>query len=123
MTVNVGSGVVASTSSTPKISLRGVTKAFGDNVVLRDFSLDVSAGEVVSLIGASGSGKTTVLRCINLLEQIDDGAVLLDGEDPNTSWRERPNPTKAASCMAARARDRARRSRQGRSTKSPEHRA
>ena len=60
---------------TAKVSLRGVTKAFGDNVVLRDFSLDVSAGEVVSLIGASGSGKTTVLRCINLLEQVDDGEI------------------------------------------------
>ncbi|NBN97086.1 MAG: amino acid ABC transporter ATP-binding protein, partial [Actinobacteria bacterium] len=93
MTVNVGSGVVASTSSTPKISLRGVTKAFGDNVVLRDFSLDVSAGEVVSLIGASGSGKTTVLRCINLLEQIDDGAVLLDGDEVSAVGRD-PNPVR-----------------------------
>lgn len=93
MTVNVGSGVVASTSSTPKISLRDVTKAFGDNVVLREFSLDVSAGEVVSLIGASGSGKTTVLRCINLLEQIDNGAVLLDGDEVSAVGRD-PNPVR-----------------------------
>ncbi|MEY3358132.1 MAG: hypothetical protein RIR87_1191, partial [Actinomycetota bacterium] len=63
----------------PKVSLRGVTKSFGANTVLRNLSLDVSTGEVVSLIGASGSGKTTILRCINLLEQIDDGEVLLDG--------------------------------------------
>jgi polar amino acid transport system ATP-binding protein len=76
-----------------KVSLRGVTKAFGDNVVLRDFSLDVSAGEVVSLIGASGSGKTTVLRCINLLEQIDDGAVLLDGDEISSVGRD-PNPVR-----------------------------
>ena len=76
---------------TAKVSLRGVTKAFGDNVVLRDFSLDVSAGEVVSLIGASGSGKTTVLRCINLLEQVDDGAVLLDGDEVSAVGRD-PNP-------------------------------
>jgi polar amino acid transport system ATP-binding protein len=93
MTVNVGSGAAASTASTPKISLRDVTKAFGDNVVLREFSLDVSAGEVVSLIGASGSGKTTVLRCINLLEQIDDGAVLLDGDEVSAVGRD-PNPVR-----------------------------
>jgi polar amino acid transport system ATP-binding protein len=78
---------------TSKVSLRGVTKAFGDNVVLRDFSLDVSAGEVVSLIGASGSGKTTVLRCINLLEQIDAGAVLLDGDEISAVGRD-PNPVR-----------------------------
>jgi len=76
-----------------KVSLRGVTKAFGNNVVLRDFSLDVSAGQVVSLIGASGSGKTTVLRCINLLEQIDDGAVLLDGDEISSVGRD-PNPVR-----------------------------
>ena len=78
---------------TAKVSLRGVTKAFCDNVVLRDFSLDVQAGEVVSLIGASGSGKTTVLRCINLLEQIDDGAVLLDGDEISAVGRD-PNPVR-----------------------------
>ena len=78
---------------TPKVSLQGVTKAFGNNVVLRDFSLDVSTGEVVSLIGASGSGKTTVLRCINLLEQIDDGAVLLDGDEISAVGRD-PNPVR-----------------------------
>ena len=78
---------------TAKVGLRGVTKAFGDNVVLRDFSLDVAAGEVVSLIGASGSGKTTVLRCINLLEHIDEGAVLLDGDEISAVGRD-PNPVR-----------------------------
>jgi len=76
---------------TPKVSLRGVTKSFGANTVLRDLTLDVSAGEVVSLIGASGSGKTTLLRCVNLLEQIDDGAVLLDGDEISAVGRD-PNP-------------------------------
>ena len=77
--------------TTPKISLRNVTKSFGVNTVLRDLSLDVATGEVVSLIGASGSGKTTILRCINLLEQIDDGQVLLDGDEISEVGRD-PNP-------------------------------
>ena len=64
-----------------RISLRGVTKAFGDHTVLAGIDLDISAGQCVSLIGPSGSGKSTLLRCINLLEPIDDGEVLLDGED------------------------------------------
>ena len=76
---------------TSKVSLRGVTKSFGANTVLHDLNLDVSAGEVVSFIGASGSGKTTLLRCVNLLEQIDDGAVLLDGDEISAVGRD-PNP-------------------------------
>jgi len=76
---------------TPKVSLRGVTKSFGANTVLRDLSLDISSGEVVTFIGASGSGKTTLLRCVNLLEQIDDGAVLLDGDEISAVGRD-PNP-------------------------------
>lgn len=78
---------------TPKVSLRGVTKSFGTNTVLRDLSLDVANGEVVSLIGASGSGKTTLLRCVNLLEQIDDGAVLLDGDEISAIGLD-PNPVR-----------------------------
>jgi polar amino acid transport system ATP-binding protein len=77
----------------PKVSLRGVTKSFGSNTVLRDLSLDISSGEVVSFIGASGSGKTTLLRCVNLLEQIDDGAVLLDGDEISAIGRD-PNPVR-----------------------------
>jgi polar amino acid transport system ATP-binding protein len=58
----------------------GVTKAFGDREVLRGVSLAVPEHGAVALIGASGSGKSTLLRCIDLLEEIDDGDVLLDGE-------------------------------------------
>jgi len=65
----------------PKLSMRGVRKAFGDNVVLDGIDLDVANGEVITLIGASGSGKSTLLRCTNLLEPIDEGTVLLDGVD------------------------------------------
>ncbi|MFT4659096.1 MAG: polar amino acid transport system ATP-binding protein [Candidatus Aldehydirespiratoraceae bacterium] len=67
--------------SAPKISLRNVHKAFGENTVLDGIDLDVANGEVITLIGASGSGKSTLLRCTNLLEPIDDGFVLLDGID------------------------------------------
>jgi polar amino acid transport system ATP-binding protein len=64
-----------------KLSIEHVRKSFGDKVVLDDVSLQVAEHEVVCLIGASGSGKSTLLRCINLLEPIDDGAVVLDGVD------------------------------------------
>ncbi|ONI72355.1 peptide ABC transporter ATP-binding protein [Kribbella sp. ALI-6-A] len=63
------------------LSLRGVRKTYGANVVLDNFDLDVEAGQCVVLIGASGSGKSTLLRCVNLLETVDDGVIELDGED------------------------------------------
>jgi len=66
--------------SVPVVEVRGVTKAFGDAPVLRGIDLAVREHEAVALIGASGSGKSTLLRCIDLLEPIDDGDVLLDGE-------------------------------------------
>jgi ABC-type polar amino acid transport system ATPase subunit len=68
-------------SEPPLLSLRGIRKSFGAQEVLRGIDLDVREGDVVALIGASGSGKSTLLRVINLLERIDDGQVLLRGED------------------------------------------
>jgi polar amino acid transport system ATP-binding protein len=90
---HTSSARVGGIPAAPKVSLRGVTKSFGTNTVLRDLSLDVATGEVVSLIGASGSGKTTLLRCVNLLEHIDDGAVLLDGDEISAIGRD-PNPVR-----------------------------
>jgi polar amino acid transport system ATP-binding protein len=58
-----------------------VRKAFGDNVVLDDFSLAATEHTCTVLIGASGSGKSTLLRCIDLLEVVDDGVIELDGQD------------------------------------------
>lgn len=58
-----------------------VRKAFGSEVVLEDISFTVPEHTATVFIGASGSGKSTLLRCINLLEQIDDGVITLDGED------------------------------------------
>ncbi|MFE9394282.1 amino acid ABC transporter ATP-binding protein [Streptomyces flavidovirens] len=66
----------------PVLRLENVRKSFGrDTPVLRDVNLDVAPHTVTALIGASGSGKSTLLRCANLLEEIDDGAIFLDGED------------------------------------------
>ncbi|EBA07503.1 amino acid ABC transporter ATP-binding protein [Sagittula stellata] len=63
------------------LELCAVTKAFGTNTVLDGIDLSVSPGEMICLIGASGSGKSTLLKCLNLLEPIDDGQILLDGQD------------------------------------------
>ncbi|MDY7083543.1 MAG: amino acid ABC transporter ATP-binding protein [Actinomycetota bacterium] len=63
------------------LSCTDVRKTFGATVVLDNLSLDVDEHEVVALIGASGSGKSTLLRCVNLLTEIDDGVVRLDGKD------------------------------------------
>jgi polar amino acid transport system ATP-binding protein len=67
-------------TGTPVLEFRGVTKAFGDLAVLRGVDLVVREHEAVAIIGASGSGKSTLLRCVDLLEEIDDGDILLDGE-------------------------------------------
>jgi polar amino acid transport system ATP-binding protein len=64
---------------TAVLELRGVTKAYGANDVLRGIDMSVGEHEAIALIGASGSGKSTLLRCIDLLEEIDDGDILLDG--------------------------------------------
>ncbi len=59
----------------------GLRKVFGDQVVLDGLDLTVDEGDCVVLIGGSGSGKSTLLRCLNLLETVDDGQILLQGED------------------------------------------
>ena len=62
------------------VSLQGVTKRFGELEVLHGIDFDVAEHNVVCLIGASGSGKSTLLRCINLLEQVDEGTIVVDGQ-------------------------------------------
>lgn len=62
------------------ISLSHLKKSFGTHDVLKDIDLDVFAGEVMCVIGSSGSGKSTMLRCINLLETPTDGDILFHGE-------------------------------------------
>jgi polar amino acid transport system ATP-binding protein len=63
------------------LTIEGVWKTFHGHSVLRGVDLEVAPHEVVCLIGASGSGKSTLLRCVNLLETVDDGTILLDGQE------------------------------------------
>lgn len=63
------------------LSVKNLRKTFGDEVVLEDISFEVKDHSATVFIGASGSGKSTLLRCINLLEQIDDGVMELDGKE------------------------------------------
>jgi polar amino acid transport system ATP-binding protein len=62
------------------VSMQGVTKAFGDNVVLDQLDLEVRGGEKLVIIGPSGSGKTTILRVLMTLEQPDEGVIQVGGE-------------------------------------------
>src|SRR4029079_9733984 len=65
----------------PIICLEDVRKRSGDNLVLDGIDLEVDRGEVVVIIGPSGSGKSTLLRCVNLLEPIQGGRILFEGEE------------------------------------------
>src|SRR4051812_48020554 len=75
--------VVSSVSDTDgsALGLENVHKSFGKAEVLRGIDLEVAEHEVVCLIGASGSGKSTLLRCVNLLEPIDEGRIVVHGEE------------------------------------------
>jgi ABC-type histidine transport system ATPase subunit len=64
----------------PIIKVKDLRKSFGRSEVLRGITLDVSAGSVLSIIGASGSGKSTFLRCLNYLERPTSGDIVIDGE-------------------------------------------
>lgn len=66
------------------LQLKGVRKSFSENLVLNNISLDFPQGSATVVIGASGSGKSTLMRCINLLEELSDGQILLEGYDIST---------------------------------------
>jgi len=63
------------------LQINHLTKRYGENIIFRDLSLSVNEGDTVVIIGPSGTGKSTLLRCINLLTRADEGQILLDGKD------------------------------------------
>jgi ABC-type polar amino acid transport system ATPase subunit len=69
----------------PIIEFRDVHKFFGKNHILKGINATIGEGEIVIIVGPSGSGKSTMLRCINCLEKIDQGTLLVNGTDLNTS--------------------------------------
>ena len=74
------------TQETPmyKLLVDDLHKQYGDHEVLKGVSLKAKAGDVISIIGSSGSGKSTFLRCINFLEQPNAGRIIVDGEEVRT---------------------------------------
>ena len=72
------------TEKTSVIELKGLKKSFGKVDVLKGIDLEIAAGEVVAVIGSSGSGKSTMLRCVNLLETPTDGEILWHGKNIQT---------------------------------------
>jgi arginine/ornithine transport system ATP-binding protein len=77
-------------ANTLKLQAENIHKRFGSNEVLKGVSLTAHAGDVISIIGSSGSGKSTFLRCINLLEKPHQGRILVAGEeDPKQLQRMR----------------------------------
>jgi len=85
MRVGQGSGhicfVMTTTPTSPFVELRNVTFGYGDRTILRDISLQVPRGKVTAIMGASGGGKTTVLRLIGGQQRAQQGQVLFDGQD------------------------------------------
>ena len=73
--------VTAAQTKEPLIRVEGLRKSFGSLEVLKGIDLSVKSGEVVTIIGASGSGKSTFLRCLNLLETPDAGHIWFHGQD------------------------------------------
>ncbi len=71
------------TPDQPMVSINNVHKAFGALEVLKGVSFDIMKGEVICIIGPSGSGKSTLIRCINALNDIQQGSILVEGQEVN----------------------------------------
>jgi len=69
--------------SMPMVSVKNLHKSFGDLEVLKGVSIDIKKGEVICIIGPSGSGKSTIIRCINALNDMQEGSILVEGQEVN----------------------------------------
>jgi arginine/ornithine transport system ATP-binding protein len=91
------------TSNALKLQVDNIHKRFGSNEVLKGVSLTAHAGDVIAIIGSSGSGKSTFLRCINLLEKPNQGTIQVAGEtmdlvpDPTVTYRH-ATPSNCSAC-------------------------
>lgn len=74
---------MAWTDDQPMVSIKDLHKSFGALEVLKGVSMDVMKGEVVCIIGPSGSGKSTLIRCVNALNDIQEGSILVEGQEVN----------------------------------------
>jgi len=81
MSAETATAEAASTPDQPIISIKAVHKSFSDLEVLKGVSIDVMKGEVICIIGPSGSGKSTLIRCINALNDIQSGAIQVEGQE------------------------------------------
>ncbi len=85
------------------VAVHDLAKRFAEQVVLREVSLSVKRGEVCAVLGASGSGKTTFLRCLNGLESFDSGSIELAGVTLRPTCRPRNAPSCCGTFAAASA--------------------
>jgi len=83
-------------SNNNKLCVNDIHKSFGNHEVLKGVTLEARAGDVISIIGSSGSGKSTFLRCINMLEQPNSGTIAVAGEQLHLIADKRNNALKAA---------------------------
>ena len=72
-----------------KLNVIDLHKRYGEHEVLKGVSLQANAGDVISIIGSSGSGKSTFLRCINFLEKPSEGSIVVNGTDDQSGARQR----------------------------------
>ncbi len=86
------------------LEINDLRKNYGTHEVLRGVDFAVQEGEVISIIGSSGSGKTTMLRCVNMLEEFQGGSIRLDGEEIGYSSEGSTRRRKAEKEIAGSAR-------------------
>ncbi|MGB2078522.1 MAG: ABC transporter ATP-binding protein [Vibrio sp.] len=93
-------------SDVPALQVNDLHKTFGENQVLKGISLSANKGDVISIIGSSGSGKSTFLRCINLLETPTSGQIIVDGEQIEMKQDKKQGPVPANPKQVQRIRSR-----------------